>query len=131
MAMTKKRWSINALSVELGLDRRTLARRLEDVEPAESKEVGDRTVKTFWLADVFLALSSPGSESEMERLARVRADNVEFDLEVKKGTFVHLSRVENSLADWAHQLKSYFETIPKKYALAIRRSGPAIFVKLR
>ena len=28
-------WSINALAGELGLDRRTLTRRLQDVRPAE------------------------------------------------------------------------------------------------
>jgi hypothetical protein len=45
MAMTKQLWSINALSVELGIDRRTLAKRLADLPPDEEKKIGARIEK--------------------------------------------------------------------------------------
>ncbi len=35
MALQRQLWSINALSVELGIDRRTLAKRLQDLPPAQ------------------------------------------------------------------------------------------------
>lgn len=35
MALQRQHWSINALSVELGLDRRTLAKRLDGLNPAQ------------------------------------------------------------------------------------------------
>ena len=39
MAITRKLWSINALAIELNIDRRTVAARLEDV-PADGKNRG-------------------------------------------------------------------------------------------
>lgn len=52
MAMQSKLWSINALSTELEIDRRTLAKRLAGLPPAESKKVGIRIEKRWRLADV-------------------------------------------------------------------------------
>jgi hypothetical protein len=36
--MTSKRWSISALAVEMGMDRRTVAHRLRDVPPAGTEK---------------------------------------------------------------------------------------------
>lgn len=46
MALQRQLWSINALSVELGLDRRTLAKRLDGLAPAQESP------KTYRLRDV-------------------------------------------------------------------------------
>jgi hypothetical protein len=59
MAMQKKTWSINALSTELDLDRRTLAKRLDGLAPATEKKVGDRTEKRWHLADVLAHFENP------------------------------------------------------------------------
>lgn len=46
MAMQRQLWSINALSTELSLDRRTLAKRLDGLVPAQ------QSPKTYRLRDV-------------------------------------------------------------------------------
>ena len=47
-----KLWSINALSVELGIDRRTLSKRLDNLPPAETKRLKNRTEKSWALQAV-------------------------------------------------------------------------------
>lgn len=37
MAMQRQNWSINGLAAELGIDRRTLAKRLQDLPPAQDE----------------------------------------------------------------------------------------------
>ena len=49
--MQPQTYSINALSTELGIDRRTLAKRLADVPPAK----GSGRAKCWRLADVLAA----------------------------------------------------------------------------
>jgi len=52
MGMTRKAWSVNGLAVELCVDRRTIARRLETVIPAGSGPNGP----LYWLSDCVRAL---------------------------------------------------------------------------
>lgn len=52
MSMSRKQWSVSALSVELGIDRRTLARRLERVKPAGQGAKGP----VYWLEDALAAI---------------------------------------------------------------------------
>lgn len=63
MSMTPELWSISGLSVELGIDRRTLNKRLSGLRPdAERREAG-KTVKRWRLARVLrhLDLQSRGN----------------------------------------------------------------------
>jgi hypothetical protein len=52
MGMQRQLWSLNALSNELGMDRRTLAKRLQSLPPLETKEYDKRTEKLWHMADV-------------------------------------------------------------------------------
>lgn len=58
MSMQQKLWSINALSTELNMDRRTLAKKLASLPPAESKKVGEHWQKKWKLSDVVAHLNS-------------------------------------------------------------------------
>ncbi len=60
MAMQRRTWSINALSAELGLDRRTLSKRLQGLPPVETKKAGNRVEKRWHLADVVGHMSRGG-----------------------------------------------------------------------
>ena len=53
MGMTKKLWSINALATEFGMDRRTVAKRIEDI-PYDGK---DRGSPQWHIASVMWALA--------------------------------------------------------------------------
>ncbi len=56
--MQKKTWSISGLAVELGIDRRTLASKLDGLAPATSKETkGGRVDRRWFLADVLKHLN--------------------------------------------------------------------------
>ena len=55
----KKKWSLNALSTELDMDRRSLARKLEDLEAAEVVEMKNRCEKKWFLSDVVEHLNRP------------------------------------------------------------------------
>lgn len=79
MAMQRKLWSINGLAAELDIDRRTMAKRLEGMTPATTKQVGSRTEKRWHLADVLSHFNNPQSpdgeilnlEAQRARLARI------------------------------------------------------------
>lgn len=50
--MQRKTWSVNALAVEFDTDRRTVSKWLQDLPPAESRKIGDRMEKRWYLSDV-------------------------------------------------------------------------------
>jgi len=57
--MQSKLWSISGLAAELKMDRRTLAKRLEHLPPAEEKKTDKRTQKLWRLIDVVEHLKNP------------------------------------------------------------------------
>lgn len=63
---TPSSWSVNALAAELGLDRRTLARRIEGLAPVGQSPRGD---PLFRLVDVLAAIE----RSPVQRVARLHA----------------------------------------------------------
>jgi hypothetical protein len=75
MAMQRKTWSINGLSAELGIDRRTLSRRLAGLPPAEVKRLKNREERRWYLSSVLDHLDN------RDRTARADKEMVErFDL---------------------------------------------------
>ena len=52
MAMTRRLWTINSLSVEVKIDRRTLGKRLDGLQPAGKVKGFD----AWYLADVLAHL---------------------------------------------------------------------------
>jgi hypothetical protein len=58
MTMTPTPMSVNAMAMALGVDRRTIARRLGELEPAGEGPKGN----LYWLADVHRALADPGEQ---------------------------------------------------------------------
>jgi len=65
MAMQRQTWSINALSNELQMDRRTLSDRLDGLPPAETKQLKNRTEHRWYLADVLEHLEDPGAGGDL------------------------------------------------------------------
>ncbi len=66
MAMLRQSWSISGLSKEFQIDRRTMAKRLEGLEPAESKVVGERTENRYYLSDVLKHFNRRRNKDEIE-----------------------------------------------------------------
>ena len=61
MAMQRQTWSVNGLSAELAMDRRTLSDRLDGLPPAETKQLKNRTEHRWYLADVLEHLENPNA----------------------------------------------------------------------
>ena len=66
MAMQRQTWSINGLSNELGIDRRTLSDRLDGLTPAETKQLKNRTESRWYLSDVLEHLENPDASADMD-----------------------------------------------------------------
>jgi hypothetical protein len=61
--MVPKLWSVAGLACELGMDRRTLVRRLENVTPAETSErANGAIVRRFRMRDVITVLFRGGDD---------------------------------------------------------------------
>jgi hypothetical protein len=71
MAMSKQLWSLNALSVELQYDRRTLGKWLSDLKPADEKPRGG---KLYFLKDVLRHIKQLPQETLMEAIPDDRID---------------------------------------------------------
>ena len=86
MAMSQNLWSVSALSVEFGLDRRTVGQRLNNVEPAQVKG----KVKKYKLQDAAKAIlgqvaTTGGILSYDEARARKMAAEAELsEIELQK-----------------------------------------------
>lgn len=63
MAMAKTLWSISALSVEFGMDRRTVARKIEHIKSASK----NGEPKQWFLADVVGALTNQPPAEQQHR----------------------------------------------------------------
>lgn len=123
MAYTAQDWTLSALAVEIGINRRTLGLRLAGLKPV--RESGK--IKYYRLADVVRALiehaGNPGDPAaQRARLDQLRGDQIEFDLNIKRGEYAPIEMLKFALSDVANQIKSIFEAIPKR----IKNSMPSL-----
>ena len=82
-------WSINGLSAELGIDRRTLSKKLADLRPDGEGIEGGKTVRRWHLmhalkhlqaADRATAAEGQDVHAERARLVRARARKAELEV---------------------------------------------------
>ncbi|MGH8564645.1 MAG: hypothetical protein ACREXW_11395 [Gammaproteobacteria bacterium] len=72
MAITSGLWTLNALSVELGIRYRTLGKKLSDLKPDEEERQAGRVVRRWRLARVLKHLKAAGGNGiESDRPAGV------------------------------------------------------------
>lgn len=96
MAMTQKLWTLSALSVEFGMDRRTLAKRMNDVTPAKT----DKRAAYYKLEDaaraIFAGANTPDVMSWDEARARkvaAEAEMAEIELAKERGLLLPVEMV--------------------------------------
>jgi len=103
MAMQAKLWTVSELSVELDVDRRTMAKRLEGLEPDENEtDQAGRQHRKYRLARVFghLVEGDDGAlklDDERARLAKEQADRAAMDNEVRRGELLDANLVGEDL----------------------------------
>lgn len=100
--MQKQTFSVSWLAVNLGMDRRTLSRRLEAVKPAKSERTGRGSERQYFLRDVVDAVFTrerPEGEldltQERARLARAQSERVETENRVRSRELVSFEFVRS------------------------------------
>ncbi len=130
MAMQSKLWSISGLATELEMDRRTLAKRLEYLAPAEEKKTDKRIQKLWRMSDVVDHLETPKSESgktydhqkENARLKYHQANNEAMKEAETAGRLLPVEEVIELGRAMVYAAKTKFHGIPDR----VRQSLPDI-----
>lgn len=119
MALQAQEWTINGLSVELAIDRRTLGKRLSGLQPFRE----DGRYKYYLMADVHKHLSAAkGSgeertiEEEKRRLTTAQADKTELEVETMRGTLIPADQVESVWMNMVSAFRAKILSIPHKLA---------------
>jgi hypothetical protein len=110
--MAQKLYSVNALADELGLDRRTIKRRLVNVTPDRGEGTNRptwymTTVRSHLGADEALDLTK-----ERARLASEQADKQAMDNAQRRGEVAPMSYYEEKIESYARQLMAVLNVIP-------------------
>ena len=98
MAMIAEHWSLSGLAVELGRDRRTVAKILEGLEPASSDGRGPK----YLMADVINKLIGSGdldATHEKARKDKALADKTELQVAQMRGDLLDAEDVAQVLGD--------------------------------
>lgn len=130
MSMTPKLWSISALSVELGMDRRTVAKKIAAVKPAEEGSSG----KLYRLADVLQAMATAAvadqrpADFEDAKTRKMTADAVLAEIEVAKvrGQVVDVDVMAKAVAGDYALVRARLLALPTKLTpLVVPMTDPA------
>jgi len=136
--VTPQLWTLNALSNELGIDRRTLAKRLADLLPDREQKSGRGVDKSWRLARVIVHLGPPGtSEDELDlgqeraRLARAQTEKAELENAVRRGQLLEVSLVERTWQNLMVALRARMLSLPTKLAMELASLTDANSVRAR
>jgi hypothetical protein len=127
MTMTPKGWSISALAVELGRDRRTIAAACAALAPSGKTTKGD----LYRLSDVVEALGTNAKPKSYEdaktRKMAADAELAELELQRERGEVVPISEVAEAIGDEYAATRAKLLSIPTKLAprIALENSEAA------
>lgn len=122
--MIAKDWTLSGLSVELGIDRRTLAKRLEGLTPASQRRVGKRTERYYRMAAVLEHLANPEGETldltqERAKLARLQSQKIEIELGLLRGEVVRMPIVEQHWQGMVAAMRARLLALPARAAAMV------------
>jgi len=118
MAMTKRGWSVSALAVEFGIDRRTVAKRVEGIAPAGV----ERGSPVWLLADVAPAImgavepDETGIDEAKRRKALAEARLAEFAVEREAGRMLAREDVDAAVIASFARVRTRLLSVPHKCA---------------
>lgn len=129
MAMTPRTWSISALAVELGADRRTIAAAVRDVQPAAQGAKGPE----WRLADVLRAMrggpsgGTPDLEEARARKLAAEAELAEIAVAKARGALVEIDAVARAVSEEYAATRAKLLSLPSKIGpmVAIETSATA------
>ena len=116
MAMTPRTWSISALAVELGVDRRTIAAAVRDVPPAAPGAKGPE----WRLADVLRVMrggasgATPDLEEARARKLAAEAELAEIAVAKARGAVVEIDVVARVVSEEYAATRAKLLSLPSK-----------------
>lgn len=128
--MQAKLWTISELSVELDVDRRTMAKRLEGLEPDENEtDKAGREHRKYRLARVFAHLVDGKSDAldlddERARLAHEQADRAAMENEVRRGELLDAAIVGQDVETTFNTFRQKLLSAPTKLAPLLNPEKP-------
>jgi phage terminase Nu1 subunit (DNA packaging protein) len=119
-------WSVNGLSVEFKLDRRTVAKRIESVPPAKS----DGRTAMWRIADVAPLLvqserSTGNLADDEKRRAAAEADIAEMKAGAMKGDLVSAEEMGKEIDRAVASVRARLLAVPNKLAPILRPDDPS------
>lgn len=128
--MQAKLWTISELAIELDVDRRTIAKRLEGLEPDENeKDKAGREHRKYRLARVFAHLveGEDGAlklDDERARLAHEQANRAEMENEVRRGELLDAAVVGTDIESTFNTFRQRLLSAPTKLAPLLNPEKP-------
>ena len=119
-------WTLSGLSVELGLDRRAMARALEGLPPDQEKKVGKRTERTWKMAAVVAHMHNDGDRldlsSERAKLAVLQQEKLQLEIAELRGSLVRVDEVQDEWVNTMASVRAKLLAMPAKLAIAVAPS---------
>lgn len=114
MPMTPKNWSISGLSTETGLDRRTVAKYVQNLSPVAQRG----KVLLYRMADLFAAVAMVALPDgrHKTRLLKARADIAEHEAKRLAGSLVPVADVGRVWAEAVTLMRTHMLAVPHKVA---------------
>lgn len=114
-------WTLSELSTELDIHPKSLAKKIRDLPPNHES----RGAKQWYMSEVVKHIYSDGALSPLESKARldsIRADEIEYRLEIQKGFHVRREVLEKALFRVSEIVRTGVNTIPS----VIKKGHPDI-----
>ena len=120
MAMQKNLWSISALAVEFGLDRRTVAQRLMSIEPTETKGRAKRYVLHDAAKAIIGQIAVTGDilsydEARARKMA-AEAELAEIELQKERGDVLSVETINEVNNEICGNFRAKLLALPAKSA---------------
>ena len=125
MALTTQLWTLNAISVELGISSRVLGRRLSDLTPDQVDQQAGRQVKSWRLARVLRHLKAADrivgpcgatADPERARLLLARARRAELEVAALQRDLLPSDEVVEAWQQLVAAFRARCLAIPSKLA---------------
>lgn len=114
MAMTPQGWSISAMAVELGRDRRTIAAAVADILPISTAASGN----LYRLSEVLAAMGGtrPTNEDARNRKLVAEAELAEIEIGKARGELIEITQVARMVSDEYSAVRAKLLSLPDKLA---------------
>lgn len=125
MSAKATEWTQSKLAAELGMDRRTVGRKLTGLDPHRKTKRGEY----YWLRDVLdhLVVQERGDDldlhQEQAKLAEKRREKIELENSELRGELCRVSDIEHYWSEVLSNVKAKMRAIPHNTAHRVMAAG--------